>query len=385
MARLGTWLPFRQAARCLRFFWGVEVSEATVRRRTEAAGAAYVAVQEAEQARLERESPPPPPGPAVQQVSVDGAMVPLVGGEWAEVKTLAIGAVTARHGEDGPEARAEELSYFSRLADAATFTRAARIEFHARGTAAARTVVAVADGSEWIGGVLDTRCPQAVRVLDFPHAVEHVHAAGQATWGVGTAAGQAWLREQATRLKAEGAEPVLAALRDLPVQRAGDPVAAGAARDHALHYLEHRREHLRYPHFRALGYPIGSGAVESANKLVVEARLKGSGMHWARAHVNPMVALRTAECAERWDQAWPRLAARRRPAGRRGPAPSRPAAPPPLSAAASKPVVGRRPSRAPVVHQPPRQHPPRVIDGKPTADHPWKHAPADAARCPSVA
>jgi len=30
--------------------------------------------------------------------------------------------------------------------------------------------------------------------------------------------------------------------------------------------------------------------VESANKLVVEGRLKGSGMHWARAQVTPMVA-----------------------------------------------------------------------------------------------
>ena len=45
--------------------------------------------------------------------------------------------------------------------------------------------------------------------------------------------------------------------------------------------------------------------MESANKLVVEARLKGAGMYWARASVNPMVALRTVACADRWPEAWP--------------------------------------------------------------------------------
>jgi hypothetical protein len=82
----------------------VPLSEATARRHTEAAGAAYAAVQAAEAARLEREAPAPPPGPAVQLVSADGAMVPLLGGDWAEAKTLVIG--TVEEGGDGGEARA---------------------------------------------------------------------------------------------------------------------------------------------------------------------------------------------------------------------------------------------------------------------------------------
>lgn len=44
--------------------------------------------------------------------------------------------------------------------------------------------------------------------------------------------------------------------------------------------------------------------VESANKLVVEARLKGSGMRWKRMHVNPMLALRNGVCNERWQETW---------------------------------------------------------------------------------
>lgn len=44
--------------------------------------------------------------------------------------------------------------------------------------------------------------------------------------------------------------------------------------------------------------------VESANKLVVEDRLKGAGMHWAQASVNPLLALRNAVCNDRWSECW---------------------------------------------------------------------------------
>ena len=82
-------MPFAQAAEDLAFFWGVFVSEDTVRRHTQGAGAALGAVEDAETARLEREWPAPPQGPAVQQWSMDGAMVSLLHREWAEVKTVA--------------------------------------------------------------------------------------------------------------------------------------------------------------------------------------------------------------------------------------------------------------------------------------------------------
>lgn len=42
-------------------------------------------------------------------------------------------------------------------------------------------------------------------------------------------------------------------------------------------------------------------------KLVVEARLKGAGMHWAPAHVNPLRALRGMACSDRWEEGWPQL------------------------------------------------------------------------------
>jgi hypothetical protein len=377
VTRLAAWMPFARAAEQVAFFWRARPSEATVRRHSEAAGAAYVAVQTAAVARLEREAPPAPPGPPVQLLSADGAMVPLVRGEWAEVKTLAIGTVGAPRW-DAPAGEwvvpTTDLSYFARLTDAATFSRLALVETHRRGTETAGVVCAVADGAEWVQGLLDAHCPDAVRILDVPHAVEHLATAAQAAFGVGTAAAAAWLAAQAHDLKHGDPTTVLAGLAARPPTTAPNPAAATAPRDATLGYLTGRWAQIQYAQFRAAGYPIGSGAVESANKLVVEARLKGAGMHWARAHVAPMLGLRTVACANRWGETWPPIVTQRRaqaatqrrqrcrahqPAG---------ASPPPLAA----PVVPapRRPSVA-VPQLPP------LRSGR---SHPWRRPFSTAER-----
>jgi hypothetical protein len=385
LARLSAQRPFRQAASDLAFFWGVELSEATARRQARAAGEAVSALQEAELARLEAglELPAPSDRPiAIQQVSADGAMIPLVGGTWVEVKTLAVGTVEATREPDGtPGARAVDLSYFSRLADAATFTRQATVELARRGTEQAAVVVGVMDGAAWLQGFLDHHRPDAVRVLDFPHAVEHLATAAQATFGAGTADATAWLDAQAHDLKHAGPATVLAALRQLPTAQARDPATASAARDATLGYLETRAAHLDYPHFRAAGYPIGSGAVESANKLVVEARLKGSGMHWAPRHVNPMLALRTVACNDRWTETWPTVCRHLRAAHRqRRLARHRARHPlPPLTPIAPPAITPTlRPSASP---SSPRHK--SVVDGRPTAAHPWRRLGSFARRTSS--
>jgi len=372
--RLGTWLPFEPAAQMLAHFTRTDISKPTVRRLTEEAGAAYVAVQAAQVEALEQTLPEAPAGPPRLQVSVDGAMVPLVGGEWAEVKTLALGAVAApelnqKRGER--EVHTQELSYFSRLADHETFARLATVETHRRGVESAGVVCGVVDGADWCQQFLDLHRPDAVRILDFPHALQHLAGAAQATFGPGTAETSTWLGEQAHTLKHGDSEQVLAALRGLPVQQATDPGAAAQVRDQTLSYLEKRREQIRYADFQAQGYPIGSGCVESANKLVVEARLKGAGMHWAREHVNPLVALRTIACSDRWEESWPLIGAELRARTRPGLA----AQPPVL---ATPPPRAQSPSRQPLV-EPLRRLPPSptpiIVNGRPTAEHPWKKRP----------
>jgi hypothetical protein len=355
-------MPFGPAAELLARFTGVAVSPATARRVTEVVGRAYEAVQVAEVERLCDELPPVPAGPEQALISVDGAMVPLCGGEWAEVKTLVIGEIgpplplsvptTAPPAPPAPPERARAqttaLSYCSRLADIEQFNTAVLGELHRRGVEMAGRVVAVSDGAEWIQGFVDLHCPQAVRILDFAHAAERVALIGQTL----APDDPGWLASHLHRLKHAGPTPLLAEFRQQV-----DQVAAARAQppppevSEALAYLDKRVAHLQYPAFQAAGWPIGSGTVESANKLMVEARLKGAGMHWGRPNVNPLLVLRNAVCNGRWDEAWALSAAWLR----RHPLPRCPvvAAPPPPPPPDPKPL-------------PPPPSP------RPRAPHPWR-------------
>ncbi|MDQ6662593.1 MAG: hypothetical protein M3Z24_16715 [Chloroflexota bacterium] len=68
--------------------------------------------------------------------------------------------------------------------------------------------------------------------------------------------------------------------------------------------MQKRREQMDYPSYQRNGWPIGSGTVESGHKQVMQARLKGAGMHWKPEHVTPMLALRMALCNDRWEENW---------------------------------------------------------------------------------
>ena len=372
VVRLATWMPFARASQECAWFTGVAVSEATARRLTEAAGAAQVSLQDAATAALEQQPPSPPSGPPVQQLSADGAMVPLVGGVWAEVKTVVVGTVVATTQPDGvPQVQTRDLSYFSRLTDAETFARHALAELHQRGTATAGQVVAPMDGSAWLQGFLDYHRPDAVRVLDFPHAAEHVAAAVRATWGEGSPATQQWLDHWLHELKHGDPANVLEALCLLPTPTAADPTTAEAARAATVDYLAARWEQIQYATFIAAGLPIGSGCVESGNKLVVEARLKGSGMHWARDHVNPLLALRTLACNDRWATGWPRIEAQLRAQAADRRRHRRRVRRPPPSPAAPSPSLPQ-PSSSPPPPVRATAHAPCIVDGRPTPRHPWK-------------
>jgi hypothetical protein len=309
----------------------------------------------------------------VVQLSLDGAMVPLIEGEWAEAKLAAVGEVLASRDAAGtPVVRTVGVSYCARVADAEVFGRAVLPEPHRRGVETAGTVAAVADGSAWIQGVVDLHRPDAVRILDFPHALEHLNAAAQACWGEGTAVAAAWLDRQAAVLTGGDPDAVLRALSVLPVGRASDPAAAAAARDQTLGYLKARRAQIDDAHFRRQGLPIGSGMAESGHKRVVQARLKGAGTHWTRSSVNPMLGLRCAVCNDRWDAAWADIARSLRTAP--APCPSRARRAPGLSAhQASRPRRTPRPPRLRVAPMP-ADRPKKIVDGRPTDAHAWKIA-----------
>jgi hypothetical protein len=369
--RLGTLLPFEQVPEQLDFQVAVGVSVETVRRLTESAGMAQVAVEDEEVRQIQRGTIPLGDGPSMQQVSADGAMVPLVKGQWAEVTTLVVG--TVEPGAPTEAVHTTPVAYCSRLSSADPFIETATRILHRCGTEQAGTVVAVMDGAGWLQQLIDghrpgTRLRVSVRILDFPHAAGYLCQAAQAAYGIGSQETSTWLDTWLHELKHGHPDVVLAALRQLPTPTS----EAAASRATVLRYLTARRDQIEYASFQASGYPIGSGMVESANKLLVEARLKGSGMSTpsrsgARRNVNPMVALRALICMGAWTQAWPHIwqhlrdqvtqrRRQRRPARCTADVPSSP--PPPAEPAARRAATS---------------HPATVVNGHPTSDRPWAH------------
>lgn len=400
LVHLGTWMPFGRAVKELRFFNRVHLTEATVRRDTEAAGAAYVTVQTEQVEQLERTAPTPPDGPALQLLSVDGAFVRLVHREWAEVKTLVVGVVQPpvtdpKSGET--VVHSTDLSYFSRLADADTFGRLALVETQRRGTETAKQVCAVTDGAEWEQGFVDLHRRDAVRILDFRHAGGYVAAAGDAVWGDGSDQSKTWRETTLHELKHGSPDQVLDQLRELQrqTQAAGPGDGATLATlETSVGYLDKRRAHIEYARFQQLGYPIGSGSVESGNKLVVEARLKGAGMHWARPHVDSLLALRNIACSDRWDEAWPQITTQLRRQARAAHLrrfQKRQTQLATLSAEDTTPTVtplvmaaiNAIPTRVPESVSLPTT-PTSDLDAtpstRPAANHPWRHSPIGRAR-----
>jgi hypothetical protein len=209
---------------------------------------------------------------------------------------VAIGQVERRKRKDKEEIVTTHLTYFARMSDATTFADQASAEMRRRGVERAKEVCAIQDGAEWIQGFVQGHRHDALRILDFAHAASYIYEIAAKVREAGGHLPVRWVNGVLHRLKHEGPARLLRHLSRL------------ASRyphiQEQVNYLQKRQSFLQYPTYQQQGWPIGSGSVESSHKFVVQARLKGSGMHWKPAHINPMLALRLALLNERWTESW---------------------------------------------------------------------------------
>ena len=134
--------------------------------------------------------------------------------------------------------------------------------------------------------------PKRVEVLDWYHAVEHLWAVARDRWGADRARVEVWVEARKQELWQGEVATVLTAPR-------------GEEGVSEIYYFETNRHRMCYAEFRARGYPIGSGTVESACKRVIGARLKQAGMRWTKAGAQAVLNLRTQLLNGRWETIWP--------------------------------------------------------------------------------
>ena len=336
--RLGIEDSFGEAADALQETLRVDVPREAIRRITEGIG--QVAEDEEQEAvtRAQTGHAPliPPnvmPAGSALLVEVDGAMVHLEE-EWHEVKVGLAAPLGPRTHTDPKTERATLVmgkpSYCAGFESAEVFWYRVYVEAcrQGLGSVGLALIVVVGDGADWIwryaARFLAIGTAPIIEIVDIYHAWEHLGVVAAAVFGAGTPAAFAWVEPLKTTLHDEGVVPILAALAVLvpidpptdeeertaldplareEVRKAIDPAAREEVRK-AIGYFTTHATRMDYPHFRALHLPIGSGAVESSCKTLIEEREKGAGMRWLKPDAQTVASLRALWRSGRWKAFW---------------------------------------------------------------------------------
>ena len=319
--RLGVETAFGATAVLLEETLGVRVPAEAVRRMTEGIGAVAEAEDQAMICQAQA-GYAPPTGPcaagAALLVEVDGAMVHL-DDDWHEVK-VGLAAPLGPRTQTDPETQRERRvmgapDYCAGLEPAEPFWYRLYVAAcrQGLGSPALALVVILGDGAEWIwhyaARFLTVGAVEVVEIVDLYHAWEHLGTVAQAVFGAGSAAATAWVTPRKAQLRDQGVAPVLAALQALAPP---DAAAVDEVRK-AIGYFTTHAARMDYPRFVARGLPIGSGAVESGCKTLLEAREKGAGMRWSRTGAQAVATLRALARSDTWDAFWTSRPQTRRP------------------------------------------------------------------------
>lgn len=219
---------------------------------------------------------------------------------WREPKVFA----TYVMDEFGKQDRSETVIYEGTFAPWKEAVEILAKTLRRHGIEEAEQIVIAADGSNTIWEQVDRLVellgvdPSKVRlVLDFYHAAEHLNAAAKlsSAWA-NDQQRKSWFLKQRKRLSQGRIEQILFDMESLPTK--GEEAREDLARE--CRYFRKRKEKMRYSTFRRQGIPIGTGAVESAVRRIVNLRMKGPGIFWKPENAERLLYLRCRLKAGRW-------------------------------------------------------------------------------------
>lgn len=278
----------------------------------------YHVCDDALRARKNAMSAPAPSGPgpwAGRRIvaAVDGGRVlirkplsgrPKKGGrrrfetEWREPKVLTLYVLN----EDGSRDRSIRSVLDGTLGDADAVFELLTYHLRRMGAAQAAELVLIGDAAPWIWArAADLRTALALplerftEIVDYFHVVERLAELSKTHITFSEEQRLLWLREQKQRLKAGDIEALERVFRVIG-KRAPEAMATEAK------YWARNRERLRYGSFRTRGLPVGSGAVESAVRRVINLRMKGASIAWTQAHAEGILHLRAHAKSGRWKE-----------------------------------------------------------------------------------
>ena len=152
--------------------------------------------------------------------------------------------------------------------------------------------VLISDGAAWIRNMKEELFPDAQQILDFYHLCENVNTYAKCLLGQDPAKYESWATEMCALLKKSKWQEVLNELerRKKPVNCTID--LSG--------YIQNNISNIDYAAYLRDGYFIGSGAIESGNKSVLQQRLKQAGMRWNVHTAQNLLTLRAKYKSKLW-------------------------------------------------------------------------------------
>lgn len=320
LALLAIVTPYPLAARLAWLLLGVTISPMGIWRVTQRLGQAAAVYSEQlsrYHADSRSEGAPVTQAPSAVVLGVDGCLVgmqvrtrrrrrtgeqplpalpPVEAGRFREVKTGVL-LLPEERVETSPGRRSVVRRFLvTCLGEADEIFRRLYAQVRELGWVGADTVVViVGDGAEWIWNRA-TMFVHRCEILDFWHALEHAWDFARLRFGEGSAQADIWVHQIAKDLRAGKVQEVIAGLKRL---RPKTPELRNSLQALIRYYSENAGR-MRYDEYLRLGYGIGSGAVESAHKQVVHARLRQAGMRWSEAGARRLLALRLLLLNDDW-------------------------------------------------------------------------------------
>ncbi|HEY4194628.1 MAG TPA: hypothetical protein VGM63_03775 [Mucilaginibacter sp.] len=234
----------------------------------------------------------------VVYAQVDGGMVLTRDQGWKETK---LGRVfkskDCLKGDESCRGYIHQSQYVAYLGEKQTFCRTMDElldDYSARKLG--NRLVFVTDGAVWIYNWIKDIFPDAVHILDYFHASEHLYDFVKLYYK-DNAGGMEWGKQQETILQQGGVLKVIETLKSLPKGNK----QAQEAQNNLIAYYQANAERMNYPKYKKIGAGIiGSGAIESAHRTVVQKRLKQSGQRWGIPGAQNVLNLRVMYMNNQW-------------------------------------------------------------------------------------
>lgn len=268
-------------------FLNVKVNAAQVYRVTDTYG------QELGKTVNEERTLPPVKQQETLYVEADGSMVLTREESWKEVKVGRMFKSTDCMKTDEKPGWIKQSQYVAHLGDHRCFIEQMDGLIESYGSLDKRLVF-ISDGASWIRNWIADTFPQAVSILDYYHASQYLYPVAD-TYFNNKQQAEKWVHRQQSLLLKSKVALVMDNIRKLAP-------ANGEAKK-VLDYYAANQDRMDYKKYQQIGCGIiGSGAIESAHRTVVQKRLKLSGQRWSKKGAQNMLNLRVTHMNGKWDK-----------------------------------------------------------------------------------